>query len=181
MVRGFELGKDQDFARKIGNTHPELHSSVANTGPKPAADQPPPPQESPPPPPPPEPAPAPVLKRIAAVFDQSRFTTTYTEEASGQGLTYTWSVSIPDDKRCAEGFKPNFPNVDQAEWNHKDAAQGGTCNHDGGHNGPRGHPGTVTVVVGNADWTCTATYEGTEGDNGDPAGQGTQPSPCVRR
>jgi hypothetical protein len=119
----------------------------------------------------------PTLTPIHAAFDQATFTTTYTENARGDDLTYTWSVSIPLDKPCAAGFKGNTPKPNQATWYHADKSQklDGPCNHDASHLGPRGHPGTVTVVVSNLLWKCKATYEGTEGDNGNPEGDGPEP------
>jgi hypothetical protein len=121
----------------------------------------------------------PVLTPIRAVFDQESFTTTYTENATGPDLNYTWSVSIPTDEECATGFNGNAPQPNQATWFHKDKSQGGSCNHDGTRTGPRGHPGTVTVVVSNLGWTCKATYDGTQGDG--PTGSGSQPEPCVAK
>jgi hypothetical protein len=123
----------------------------------------------------------PVLKPIHAVFDQASFSTTYTEDATGSDLNYRWSVSIPVDEDCAEGFNGNSPNPNQATWFHKDKAQGGKCNHDGIHLGPRGHPGTVTVIVSNLGWTCKAIYEGTEGDAGKAVGDGPAPERCVTK
>jgi hypothetical protein len=123
----------------------------------------------------------PVLKPIHAVFDQPTFTTTYTEDATGPELDYKWSVSIPVDEECAASFKGNSPKANQATWLHKDKAQGGICNHDGLHIGPRGHPGTVTVIVSNLGWSCKAIYEGTEGVVGNPVGDGPAPEACVAR
>jgi hypothetical protein len=123
----------------------------------------------------------PVLKPIHAVFDQATFTTTYTEDATGPDLEYKWSVSIPVDEECATGFNGNSPKPNQATWFHKDKAQGGSCNHDGLHIGPRGHPGTVTVIVSNLGWSCKAIYEGTEGLGGNPVGDGPAPAACVAK
>jgi hypothetical protein len=124
---------------------------------------------------------APVLKPIHAVFVPSTFTTTYTEIATGDGLQYQWSIAMSADSDCAKGFKPNTPLQNQAQWYHADVSQGGPCNHLGKSVGPRGHPGTVSLVVSNADWTCTATYVGSEGDNGNPIGDGAPPPACTRR
>jgi hypothetical protein len=123
----------------------------------------------------------PVLTSIRAVFDQETFSTIYTENATGTDLNYTWSVSIPVDPDCAAGFNGNSPKANQATWFHKDKSQGGSCNHDGTRTGPRGHPGTVTVVVSNMGWTCKATYEGTQGDGGKATGDGPAPEACVSR
>lgn len=123
----------------------------------------------------------PVLKPIHVVFDQAAFTSTYTEDAKGPDLDYKWSVSIPLDEDCAAGFNGNSPEPNQAAWFHKDKAQGGICNHDGTHLGPRGHPGTVTVIVSNLGWSCKAIYVGTEGEGGKAAGDGPAPEACVAR
>ncbi len=118
----------------------------------------------------------PVLSPIHADFSQATFTTTYTVTAPGvDGATYRWSVSIPPDPPCAGGFRGNSPAAHQAAWFHKDAAEGGICNHGGSLDGPRGHPGTVTVTVSNATWNCTATYTGTI------TGDGDRTAPCTRR
>lgn len=124
--------------------------------------------------------PAPKLKPIHAVFNPMTFTTIYTENATGEALSYTWSVKIPRDLPCARGFKGSSPQPNQATWAHADVSQKGPCNHTGRQIGPRGHPGTVTVVVKNEDWICTATYVGTEGDGGRPVGDGDPPT-CDRR
>jgi hypothetical protein len=114
---------------------------------------------------------------IHADFNQDAFTTTYTVPVSSlQGLTFRWSVSIPSDPNCASGFTGNKPAANQATWFHKDANQQpspGPCNHTGNNYGPRGHPGTVTVVVTSAAWRCQANYGGTI------TGDGTPPQ-CVR-
>ena len=49
------------------------------------------------------------------------------------------------------------------------------CNHL--DEGPRGHQGLVSVVVSNKNWTCTATYKGTESSL---ATKGNQPNMNVR-
>jgi peptide/nickel transport system substrate-binding protein len=117
--------------------------------------------------------PEPVLTPISADFVQALFHTVYTENASGSGLTYKWSVSIPLDPECAAGFMPGSPRLDQATWYHADVSIGGPCNHSGRDYGLLGHPGTVTVVVSNAQWSCTATIYGTITETGAP------PQPCV--
>jgi hypothetical protein len=126
------------------------------------------------------PPPQPILKPIHAVFDQSTYSTTYTENATGEGLTYQWAVAIPADLPCANEFQPNKPQPNQAYWFHADVSVGGPCNHTGGaydaHG--RGHPGTVVVRVTDAYWSCAATYYGTQGDNGNPVGDGPPQQPC---
>jgi hypothetical protein len=96
------------------------------------------------------------------VFTQSLFHTVYTERIrGGAGLTYTWFVTIPADWACATGFQPNTPTPNKATWFHADESEGGPCNHNGVLYGPKGHPGTVTVVAHNASWSCIATFVGT--------------------
>lgn len=119
----------------------------------------------------------PEVLSIGARFNRATFTTTYTVAATGSDLRYRWSVAIPDDAGCAAGFKGNDPAPHQATWFHKDTTEGGICDHD--VRGPRGHPGKVTVVVSNRYWRCTATYDGTEGDNGEESGFGPKPGPCT--
>jgi hypothetical protein len=114
--------------------------------------------------------PKPDLKYIGAVFPTQPFTTTYTAVVTGQGLSYHWAVSILADPACAAGFTPNSPKPDQATWYHADVGEGGPCTHVG-----TDHPGTVFLVVTNADWECTALYQGTLSGKGPPA------APCKRR
>jgi hypothetical protein len=134
----------------------------------------------------------PTLKPIHAVFTPASAgqscsppscTTVYTEDATGQGLTYSWSVSIPKDPDCARGFQPNKPNPDQATWYHADVSEGGYCNHTGqDYNASgSGHPGTVTVVVTNASWSCKATFDGTQGPQAQPSSDGPAPQQCKQK
>lgn len=132
--------------------------------------------------------PEPSLRPIHAVFTPAPAgqgcsppycTTVYTENATGQGLTYQWAVSIPADPNCANGFQPNKPRPNQATWYHADTNEGGPCNHTGStyDEQGRGHPGTVVVNVTDAYWSCAATYYGTQGD-GTPFGNGPAPQAC---
>lgn len=119
---------------------------------------------------------APVLTPVHAVFTQSKFSTVYTESATGSGLTYTWAVHIPADPNCAQGFKPETPSPNDATWFHADVSQGGPCNHSGhDYLESIGHPGLVAVLVTNKDWSCSATYEGTL------TGSGNAPEACTAR
>jgi hypothetical protein len=126
------------------------------------------------------PVPPPQLTPIHALFNQATFSTTYTENASGDNLGYGWSVSIPLDPPCAAGFHPNISNPNQATWFHADVSAGGPCDHGNSiyNAAGSGHPGTVTVTVSNANWTCIATYFGTQGANGTASGDGPPPQPC---
>ncbi len=101
---------------------------------------------------------------IQAIFDQSVYSTFYTEPVTDPSWKYAWSVSIPVDPNCASGFHGNAPSPYQATWYHADQTEGGPCNHSGNaYNDTTGHPGQVTLVVTPADrsWTCTATFFGT--------------------
>jgi hypothetical protein len=132
--------------------------------------------------------PAPVLQPVHAVFHPSTgsgcappaCSTVYTLNATGEGLTYRWTVSIPYDEECATGFKGGTPQPNQATWYHADASEGGPCNHSGNTYDARGdgHPGLVTVTVTDENWTCVATYSGTQGPSGAPEGDGPPPGPC---
>ena len=129
---------------------------------------------------------------IRAVFTPSQVpgcsppacTTVYTEDAnSPTPASYEWSVEFTADPQCGAGFQANRPAPNQATWYHADESEGGTCNHGGTAYDAqgRGHPATVKVVVTNEAWTCTATYFGTQGDNGSTTGDGAQPEPCQHR
>jgi hypothetical protein len=125
--------------------------------------------------------PEPKLKRIEAVFDSNTRSTVYTENATGENIDYHWAVAIPQDPPCAAGFHPHKPTSKQATWVHADTTEGGFCNHNIYDATGRGHPGTVVVIVQNHAWSCAATYFGTQGDNGRPAGEGDPPQRCHRR
>ena len=120
----------------------------------------------------------PVLTPIHAVFDAATRTTVYTENATGQDLRYRWTVSIPLDLPCANGFKPGFPAPNQASWNHTDTGEGGTCSHTAFDEGGSGHPGTVYVTVENNSWHCVATFTGTQGAKAEAVSDGPAPKPC---
>ena len=110
---------------------------------------------------------------IVAVFTDTLYHTIYTEGATGTGLTYAWTVNMSADPHCAAGFHGNAPTANQATWYHADITTGGSCDHT--YYGAQGHPGTVTVVVANALWRCSATYVGTL------TGTGPAPAACVRK
>jgi hypothetical protein len=126
------------------------------------------------------------LSQVRAEFDQASFTTTYTVTASilnapaDDVVTYEWSVSIPADQKCAEGFRGGYPKPNQATWYHADKSEGGPCGHTGTESGPRGHPGTVTVTAADRFWICRNSYLGTQGDNGATSGVQGIPSCDVR-
>jgi hypothetical protein len=58
--------------------------------------------------------------------------------------------------------------------------EGGPCNHAFYAAQGRGHPGIVKVTVSNGYWTCEATYQGTQGDNGSLSGAGDPPQACTK-
>ena len=108
-------------------------------------------------------------------------TSLYTERASspgGETLSYQWAVSIPADPNCATGFRPRDPTPAQASWYHADVTEGGPCNHQVYDAAGSGHPGTVVVVVSDYDWTCAATFYGTQGPQAQPAWDGPKPQAC---
>lgn len=133
--------------------------------------------------------PKPALTPIKAVFTPSLVpgckapacATVYTETATGTGLSYNWTVTIDADPGCANGFHPNVPTQSQATWYHADTTEGGPCNHAFYDGAGRGHPGIVKVTVSNIYWTCDATYQGTQGDNGSLTGVGDPPQPCTKK
>ena len=75
-------------------------------------------------------------------------------------------------------FEGNTPQPNQASWYHADTSEGGHCSHVKYDASGRGHPGLVTVYVSDGYWTCTATYYGTQGDNGATSGTGDPPKAC---
>ena len=117
----------------------------------------------------------PVLKPIEAEFQSANRQTVYTEKATspeGLDLKYHWSLVEHNDFTCVN-FEPNRPAENQAIWHHGDD-QG--CNHS--LEGPRGHVGTITVIVSDRNFRCAAFYEGSRGDGGSPTGTGSDPVPC---
>jgi len=112
---------------------------------------------------------APTLKGLKAEFMPALSQTTYTEIANdpdGDKLTYTWSLVEHNDPTCIR-FDKNKPTPNQAVWHHADSDG---CNHE--LQGPFGHQGTVTVIVSDGTWDCTATYDGTV------TGTGPEPEAC---
>jgi hypothetical protein len=107
-------------------------------------------------------------------------TTVYTEPTTAEGLKYEWTVAIPTDPECAKGFQPKMPMPNQATWYHADTNAGGYCNHSGADYNARGsgHPGTVTVTATTAHWSCTATFQGTQGPQAQATWDGPVPGPC---
>jgi hypothetical protein len=120
----------------------------------------------------------PTVTPIHAVFNEATRSTLYTENVTGQDLKYRWTVSIPADPPCANGFQPGVPQPNQATWNHADTEEGGPCSHKAYDATGRGHPGTVWVTVYNRSWRCVATFVGTQGDYGIPTGDGPTPGSC---
>ena len=117
----------------------------------------------------------PNLKPLEADFDSANKQTVYTERATdpdGRNLRYHWTLVEHNDPTCIN-FEPNQPRENQAIWHHADN-QG--CNHS--LEGPRGHNGTITVVVRDGRFECAAFYNGSQGDNGNPSGTGPDPPPC---
>ena len=169
LANAFTLGATDDFAAVSGLTHPIKHYSpgaVETTFP-----------------------PEPKLSPIHAVFTPAPpsqpcgpgyCTTVYTESATGDGLSFSWALSIPSDPGCAKGFEPGRPAANQATWYHADESEAGPCNHSGNtyDASGSGHPGTVTVTVANRDWSCTASFSGTQGPQGQPTYDGPAPQPC---
>jgi hypothetical protein len=106
---------------------------------------------------------------LEAVFTQALYHTVYSEPIYLPGWTYDWSVSIPADPGCAEGFSGNRPIETEATWFHADRDIGGPCSHLGGDYGAAGHPGVVTLTVSNSRVVCTLRYKGTlTGEGGSP-------------
>jgi hypothetical protein len=125
----------------------------------------------------------PVLKPIHMTFNGADFTTFYKEEATdaaGRKLSYQWSLAIPLDPPCANGFKPNKPEESTASWFHADTTEGGPCDHSKYDAAGSGHPGDVVVVVSNGIWKCAATFHGSQGSEGEPIADGPPPQPCTR-
>jgi hypothetical protein len=145
MLRyGFQHEATNDFAAQNGMTQPKEQDNLQVK-----VDQP------------------PSVSAISAVFVQADFATYYGVLASdpeGDPLTYTWSLAPPvNDPTCKE-FGPQAGSPSKAVWHHADSDG---CNH--AVEGPHGHEGTVTVVVSDGTWNCTATYLGTNTGDGAPA------------
>lgn len=70
-------------------------------------------------------------------------------------------VGIPHPSATA--VEPGHPTT-AFTWHHPDAADSvpaGKYHCDHNDMGPRGHQGLITVVVADKNWSCTATYKGT--------------------
>lgn len=119
-----------------------------------------------------------VLSPITATFVPSQFATHYTVRASDlskRPLTYAWTLSVQlvDKSGAADPATPgSHAGVDLGcnnhaklsattptfVWQHGDASLG-NCNH--AKMGPSGHQGKITLVLSDGNWSCTATYLGT--------------------
>jgi hypothetical protein len=129
--------------------------------------------------------PEPKVTPIKAVFTPSLVpgckppacTTVYTELAKGTHLQYSWKLKIRADPGCAKGFAAGSPKPNEATWFHADESEGGPCNHAGTryYAATFGHPGTVTVVVTDKYWSCTAKFHGTQSATGQPVAEGPEP------
>jgi hypothetical protein len=98
---------------------------------------------------------------LTAVFTQALYHTVYTEAVSDPLWSVRWTVSIPSDPGCANGFKPHDPTFFDATWYHADKNIGGPCMHHGADYGVIGHPGTVTLTINSYKFRCKMTYHGT--------------------
>jgi hypothetical protein len=115
------------------------------------------------------------MNPIDAVFVPAKKQANYTERAKdpdGRNLHYHWTLVEHNDPTCIN-FAPNEPDDNRAIWHHGDD-QG--CNH--ALAGPRGHVGTITVIVRDGKFLCAAFYNGSQGDSGSPTGTGSDPAPC---
>jgi hypothetical protein len=110
---------------------------------------------------------APTVTQVSATFDQAQRATFYTvsAEASGQRTpTFEWKLTPPQADPTCDDFSVVAGKPNEAVWRHADTDG---CNH--ATMGPAGHPGTVTVTVKTSAWECTATFFGTNTDQGPPA------------
>lgn len=121
---------------------------------------------------------------ITAYFDQGAFSTYYTEPIYNPSWSYSWSVSIPVDPKCADGFHGSTPTPDKATWYHANTTQGGPCNHSGNaYSDATGHPGTVSLVVTPSDhsWHCEMLFNGSAPNNQDPRNPAVGNNPQCQR
>lgn len=116
---------------------------------------------------------------INALFAPAEFATHYSvtaTDAGGLPLTYRWSLVPPAADPGCNHFSAQPDH--SAIWKHGD--QDG-CNHL--VQGPQGHLGTVSLLVTDGRYDCTATYFGTNTGTGAPAActalSQTTPSPAA--
>ena len=101
---------------------------------------------------------APTVKIKATLFPGEAGFTIYKAnfergEPKDVAPTYEWTLKpAAGDPGCSE-FKRG---IETAQWLH------GNKNSSCAHHASSGHSGTVTVVVTQGPWTCTASYEGTQ-------------------
>jgi hypothetical protein len=100
------------------------------------------------------------FKRFLAHFDSFTKSTYYTVTASGDGLTYAWSLSNTEagGNPCGT-FTPNSPADNQAIWKHPDVP--------GGCPKENVHPGVITFVIRDshgAAITCQYNRGSADGD-----------------
>ncbi len=109
----------------------------------------------------------PAVTPVSATFEPAQRATFYTvsAEAAGQGTpSFEWKLTPPDADPTCDDFSVVAGNPNEAVWSHADTDG---CNHT--TMGPAGHPGTVTVTVKTSAWECTATFFGSNTDQGPPA------------
>jgi hypothetical protein len=108
---------------------------------------------------------APKVSPVQATFNPSLRATFYTvnvSEAGGGAPSYAWKLTPPKGDPTCNKFTIVKPN--ESVWHHADTDG---CNH--ALMGPAGHLGTVSVLVENTFWKCTATFFGTNTTSGPPA------------
>jgi len=91
------------------------------------------------------------------------------------------SVGLPGHEQTSvETVVPYF----SFTWHHPDAADSSPpgkyhCNH--AEMGPHGHQGLIRVIVSDKNWTCTATYKGTNSSTAASDKDGTASFPTCKK
>ena len=118
---------------------------------------------------------APTISPLVATLSDDKSETDYAITATspaGRTLNYAWSL-VPDaDQPSCTNFDEGTPTPNAAVWQHDGTSEG--CNPQAAL-GASGYGGTVTVVVSDGVYNCTATYHGTN------SGTGPAPAPCTPR
>jgi hypothetical protein len=109
----------------------------------------------------------PAVTPVSATFDEAQRATFYTVSAEGAGQgepTFDWELTPPKTDPSCDDFAVVDGKPNEAVWRHADTDG---CDHT--TMGPAGHPGTVTVTVKTDAWECTATFFGSNTNQGPPA------------
>jgi hypothetical protein len=87
--------------------------------------------------------------------------------------SYDWKLEPPENDMECNNHGTLRGQGKEFVWRHGnegDPISNDHCNHAGNTVGPSGHPGTVSVLLDDGKWTCSAEYTGTQRADGNASG-----------